>query len=329
MRRRKFIKLIGGAAAAWPVVARAQQSERVRRIGMLTNLSENDAEGQARIAAFRQGLQQLGWTDGRNVQIDVRWTEADAERTRRYAAELVALSPDLILAVGAATVASLQQLTRTVPIVFVVLPDPVGAGIVESLSHPGGNATGFTNYEYGIAAKWLELLKAIAPDAKRVGVLRDAATSSGPAQFAAMQSVAPSLGIEVSPIGGRDAVEIERGITSFARVPNGSLIVTGSALAAVHHALIVKLAAHHKLPAVYFQRFFLVAGGLLSYGPNYVDQHRLAAGYADRILKGEKPADLPVQTPTKYELGINLKTAKALGLTVPPTLIARADEVIE
>ena len=296
---------------------------------MLTNLRENDPEGQARIAAFRQGLQQLGWVVGRNVQIDTRWTEGDAERTRRYAAELVALSPDLILSVGAATVASLQQITRTVPIVFVVLPDPVGADIVESLSHPGGNATGFTPYEYGISAKWLELLKAIAPGATRAGVLRDAATSSGPAQFAAMQSVAPSLGIEVSPIGGRDAGEIERGITSFARIPKSGLIVTGSALAAVHHELIVKLAAHHKLPAIYFQRFFLVAGGLLSYGPNYVDQHRLAAGYADRILKGERPADLPVQAPTKYDLVINLKAAKAIGLTVPPTLLARADEVIE
>jgi ABC-type uncharacterized transport system substrate-binding protein len=329
IRRRSFLTLLAGAAAAWPNRARAQQGERVRRIGMLTNLRENDPEGQARIAAFRQGLRQLGWVDGHNVQIDARWTEGDAERTRRYAAELVARSPDLILAVGAATVASLQQITRTVPIVFVVLPDPVGAGIVESLSHPGGNATGFTPYEYGISAKWLELLKTIAPGATRVGVLRDAATSSGPAQFAAMQSVAPSLGIEVSPIGGRDAGEIERGITSFARIPNSGMIVTGSALAAVHHDLIVKLAAQHKLPAVYFQRFFLVAGGLLSYGPNYVDQHRLAAGYADRILKGERAADLPVQAPTKYELGLNLKTAKTLGITVPPSLLARADEVIE
>jgi ABC-type uncharacterized transport system substrate-binding protein len=328
LKRRQFITLLGGATA-WPLGARAQQRERMRLIGVLTNLTEHDPEERRRVAAFTQALLKLGWQDGRNVQIDYRRTDGDAERTRRYAAELVALAPDAIVAVGAATTAALQQATRTVPVVFVLLPDPVGAGVVESLSRPGGNATGFTTYEYGISGKWLELLKEIAPRVTQAAVLRDAATSSGPAQFAAIQAVAPSLGIEVNPIGVRDAGEIERSISTFARLPMRGLIVTGSALTAVHHDLIVTLAARHKLPAVYFQRFFVTAGGLISYGGNYADQFRRAAEYVDRILKGEKPADLPVQAPTKYELAINLKTAKALGLDISPTLLARADEVIE
>jgi putative tryptophan/tyrosine transport system substrate-binding protein len=328
LKRRQFITLLGGATA-WPLGARAQQRERMRLIGVLTNLTEHDPEERRRVAAFTQALLKLGWQDGRNVQIDYRRTDGDAERTRRYAAELVALAPDAIVAVGAATTAALQQATRTVPVVFVLLPDPVGAGVVESLSRPGGNATGFTTYEYGISGKWLELLKEIAPRVTQAAVLRDAATSSGPAQFAAIQAVAPSLGIEVNAIGVRDAGEIERSISTFARLPMRGLIVTGSALTAVHHDLIVTLAARHKLPAVYFQRFFVTAGGLISYGGNYADQFRRAAEYVDRILKGEKPADLPVQAPTKYELAINLKTAKALGLDISPTLLARADEVIE
>ena len=328
MKRREFITLLGGATA-WPLAARAQQNERVRRIGVLASLAQHDPEERRRVAAFTEALQKLNWHDGRNVQIDYRSTGGDAERTHLYAAELVALAPEAILAVGAATMAALQRATRTVPIVFVLLPDPVGAGVVESLSHPGGNATGFTPYEYGIAGKWLELLKEIAPGVRQAAVLRDAATSSGPAQFAAIQAVAPSVGVEVSPIGVRDAGEIERFITAFARSPLKGLIVTGSALTAVHHDLIVTLAARHKLPAIYFQRFFVTAGGLVSYGDDYVDQFRRAAGYVDRILRGEKPSDLPVQAPTKYELVINLKTAKALGLDVPPTLLARADEVIE
>ena len=328
LKRRQFITLLGGATA-WPLGARAQQRERMRLIGVLTNLTEHDPEERRRVAAFTQALLKLGWQDGRNVQIDYRRTDGDAERTRRNAAELVALAPDAIVAVGAATTAALQQATRTVPVVFVLLPDPVGAGVVESLSRPGGNATGFTTYEYGISGKWLELLKEIAPRVTQAAVLRDAATSSGPAQFAAIQAVAPSLGIEVNAIGVRDAGEIERSISTFARLPMRGLIVTGSALTAVHHDLIVTLAARHKLPAVYFQRFFVTAGGLISYGGNYADQFRRAAEYVDRILKGEKPADLPVQAPTKYELAINLKTAKALGLDISPTLLARADEVIE
>ena len=329
MQRREFITLLSSAAAAWPLAARAQQAKAMRRIGVLTNLTEHDPEERRRVASFTQALQKLGWQDGHNVQIDYRTTGGDAERTRRYAAELVALAPDAILAVGAATTAALQQATRTVPVVFVLLPDPVGAGVVESLSRPSGNATGFTPYEYGISGKWLELLKEIAPRVTQAAVLRDAATSSGPAQFAAIQAVAPSLGVEVSPIGVREAGEIERSISAFARSPMRGLIVTGSALTAVHHDLIVTLAARHKLPAVYFQRFFVTAGGLISYGDDYVDQFRRAAGYVDRILKGEKPADLPVQAPTKYELVINLKTAKALGLEVSPMLLARADEAIE
>jgi len=326
-RRREFITLLGGAAA-WPLAARAQQTDRVRRVGVLTN-AENDPEARARMEAFRQGLQQLGWTVGQNPQIDTRATLGDAERTRQYAAELVALSPDVILAIGTETTAALQQATRTVPIIFVLVPDPVGAGIVDSLSRPGGNATGFTPSEYAIGGKMLELLKEIAPRVTRAGILRDAASPSGPAQFAAIQAVAPSVGVEVSPIGIRDAGNIDQAIAAFARSSSDGIIVTGSALAAVHHKLIVALAARHNLPAVYNQRFFVNVGGLISYGPDYHDQYRRAAGYVDRILKGETPADLPVQAPTKYELLINLKTAKALGLDVPPTLLARADEVIE
>ena len=327
MRRRAFITLLGGAAA-WPLAARAQQTDRVRRVGVLTN-AENDPEARARMEAFRQGLQQLGWTVGQNPQIDTRATLGDAERTRQYAAELVALSPDVILAIGTETTAALQHVTRTVPIIFVLVPDPVGAGIVDSLSRPGGNATGFTPSEYAIGGKMLELLKEIAPRVKRAGIIRDAASPSGPAQFAAIQAVAPSVGVEVSPIGIRDAGNIDQAIAAFARSSSEGIIVTGSALAAVHHKLIVALAARHNVPAVYFQRFFVDVGGLISYGPDYLDQYRRAASYVDRILKGEKASDLPVQAPTKLELVINLKTAKALGLTVPPTLLARADEVIE
>jgi putative ABC transport system substrate-binding protein len=328
MQRREFITLLGGAAVAWPLAARAQQPDRMRRIGALAGI-EDDAEGQARFAAFLQGLQQLGWTDGRNVRIDYRWGGGDADNIRKHAAELAALAPDVILAAGAAVVGPLLQATRTVPIVFVIVPDPVGAGFVDSLARPGGNATGFINFEYSISAKWLELLKQITPGVTRAAVLRDPAITAGTGQFGAIQSVAPSLGVEVSPVNVRDAGEIERAVTAFARSSNGGLIVTGSALAVVHRDLIVTLAARHKLPAVYFIRSFVAGGGLISYGPDYFDQFRRAAGYVDRILKGEKPADLPVQAPTKYELVINLKTAKALGLTVPQSVLARADEVIE
>jgi putative tryptophan/tyrosine transport system substrate-binding protein len=329
LKRRGFIMLLGGAAAAWPLAARAQQGERMRRVGVLMHLAADDPEGQARIAAFTQGLQELRWTIGRNVRIDYRWAAGDAERGRKYAAELVALAPDVILAAGGAVVAPLLQASRTVPIVFVQTPDPVGAGFVASLARPGGNATGFTIFEFGMGGKWLELLKQIAPGVKRVAVLRDAALAAGTGQLGAIQSVAPSFGVELSPIDVRDAGEIERAVTAFARSPNDGLLVTGSALATVHRDLIVALAARHRLPAVYPARYFVTAGGLFSYGPDTMDPYRQVAGYVDRILKGEKPADLPVQAPTKYELAINLKTAKALGLTVPDTLLARADEVIE
>ena len=332
MKRRAFITLLGGAAASravWPVATRAQQREKMRRVGVLMNLGSDDTEGQARNAAFLQGLQELGWTVGRNVRLDYRWGAGDAELFRRYARELVALAPDVILASGGAVVPSLLQATRTVPIVFTGTPDPVGAGFVESLARPGGNITGFTMFEYGISGKWLELLKEIAPGTTRAAVIRDPAIAAGVGLWGAVQTAAPSFGIEVSPVNVRDASEIERAIAAFARGPNGGLIVTGSTLASVHRDLIVTLAARHKLPAVYSQRFFVAGGGLISYGPDIVDQYRAAAGYVDRILKGEKPADLPVQAPTKYELVINLKTAKALGLDVPPMLLARADEVIE
>jgi putative ABC transport system substrate-binding protein len=329
MKRRQFITLLGGAAATWPLAARAQQGERMRRIGVLMPSAADDPEYQARLTAFLQRLAQLGWLDGRNVRIDTRWAAADADRIRKYAEELVALAPDVILAPGSAMTGPLLQATRTIPIVFVTIPDPVGAGFVESLARPGGNVTGFIAFEYGLSAKWLELLKQIAPGVTRAAVLRDAAIASGIGQFGAIQSVAPSFGIELSPIGVHDAAEIERAVTAFARASNGGLIVTGSAKTAVHRALIIKLAAQHWLPAIYPGRYFLIVGGLIAYGPDRVDQYRQAAGYVDRILKGEKPADLPVQAPTKYELVINLKTAKALGLTVPETLLARADEVIE
>jgi ABC-type uncharacterized transport system substrate-binding protein len=329
VKRREFISLLGGAAAAWPLAARAQQGEQIRRIGVLHSLAAGDTEGQARLTAFVQGLQELGWTDGRNVRIDYRWTAGDPEHARRYAAELVALAPDVILAHGGSVVPSLLQVTRTVPIVFTQTPDPVGAGFVNSLARPGGNVTGFTAYEYGISAKWLELLKEIAPRVTRVAVIRDAAIASGTGQWGALQSVAPSFGVELSPVNLLDAGEIERAVAAFARSPNSGVIVTASTLAVVHRELIVTLAARHKLPAVYFARYFVIGGGLISYGPDTIDPHRRAAGYVDRILKGEKPADLPVQAPTKYELAISLKTAKTLGLDVPTSLIALADEVIE
>lgn len=328
MRRREFIALVGGVAAAWPLSAGAQQTERARRIGVLSNLAENDPEGQLRNAAFRERMQQLGWTDGHNLQIDYRFALGEAGRIRQYARELIALSPDVILAVGTEATAVLLQTTSTIPVVFVLVPDPVGAGFVSSLAQPGGHVTGFTPFEYGIAAKWLELLKSIAPNIKRVAVLRDA-TVPEVGQFATIQALAPSLGVEVSPIGARDTNEIERVISMFASSPNGGLIVPGSAIASVHRDQIVTLAAQAKLPAVYFQRFFVTAGGLISYGPDFMEQYRQAAGYVDRVLKGEKPAELPVQVPTKYQLVINLKTAKALGLIIPPGVLSIADEVIE
>jgi putative ABC transport system substrate-binding protein len=363
MKRREFITFLGGAAALplAPCAARAQQGERVRRIGVLlgSGIDADDSDMQARIAAFRQALQQLGWTDGRNVQIDVRFASGNVDSIRRFAAELAALAPDVILAGGAAPMPALLQATRTVPIVFTNVVDPVGAGFVDSMARPGGNATGFIMLEYSLAAKWLELLKEIAPGVTRAAVLRDAAISAGTGQFGAIQSVAPSLRVELSPVNVRDAGAIEHAVAAFARaalasgasgqrgnstvrapdtrpepgssarVPNGGLISTASALTVVHRALIIKIAAQHKLPAVYHRRLFVASGGLISYGPDIIDQFRRAAGYVDRILKGEKPADLPVQAPTKYQLAINLKTAKALGITVPPSLLARADEVIE
>jgi putative tryptophan/tyrosine transport system substrate-binding protein len=329
MKRREFIRLLGGAAVAWPLSARAQQGERLRRIGVLHTPAADDPEGQARNAAFLQGLTQLGWTDGRNVQIETRWAAGDADRIRRHVAELIALAPDVIVPSGSATVGPLLQATRTVPIVFVSVPDPVGAGFVDSLARPGGNVTGFINFEYGISAKWLELLKQIVPGVTRVAVIRDPAITAGIGQFGAIQSVAPSFGVELNPVNVRDAGEIERTIAAFARGANGGLVVTGSALALVHRHLIIALATRHRLPAVYYSRLFVDDGGLMSYGPDVLDQFRRAAGYVDRILKGEKPADLPVQAPTKYELVVNLKTAKALGLELPASVLARANEVIE
>jgi len=328
MKRRAFITFLG-SAAAWPLAARAQQAGKVSRIGVLMSLTADDPEGQARLAAFMLGLQQLGWIVGRNLQIDTRWSAGDAEDTRRHVTELMARAPDIILASGGSVVGPLLRVARTVPIVFTQAIDPVGAGFVDNLARPGGNVTGFTVFEYGISGKWLELLKEIAPRVTRAAILRDPEMAAGSGQLGAIQSVAPSFGIELSPVNMRDAGEIERGIGTLARNLNGGLIVTASGLAIVHRELIVKLAAQYKLPAVYFQRFFATAGGLISYGPDTIDPHRRAAGYVDRILKGEKPADLPVQAPTKYETVINLRTAKALGLTVPPALLARADEVIE
>jgi putative ABC transport system substrate-binding protein len=330
MRRREFLTLLGGAAVAWPRAAYAQQADRMRRVGVLLNRAADDPEEQARVAAFLQQLQELGWTDGRNVRVDYRWAAADANRSRTYAAELVALAPDVILAAGSQSTAALLQTTRTVPIVFVNVVDPVGAGYVARLARPGGNATGFSAFEYSLSGKWLELLKEIAPNLTRIAILRDPAIAAGIGQFAVIQAMAsPSLGVELSPIDVRDGGEIERDVAALAREPSGGLIMTASTVTVVHFKLIIMLAARHRLPAVYPFRYFVTSGGLISYGPDPTDQFRRAAGYVDRILKGEKAADLPVQAPTKYELAINLKTAKTLGLTVSPSLLARADQVIE
>jgi putative ABC transport system substrate-binding protein len=329
MKRRDLITLLGGAAIAWPLAARAQQGEPMRRIGVLLPATADDSDYQARVGAFLQGLQELGWTIGRNMRIDTRWAGVKADDVRRHAAELAAFAPDVILATGASTVGPLLQATRTVPIVFPAVSDPVGAGFVDSLARPGGNVTGFLAFEYGLSGKWLELLKQIAPHVMRAAVFRDPAIASGIGQFGAIQAVAPSVGIEVSPVNVRDAGEIERAVATFARSSNGGLIVTSSGSAAVHRDLIITQAARHKLPAVYWDRAFVAAGGLISYGPDFIDRFRRAASYVDRILKGEKPADLPVQAPTKYETVLNLKTAKALGLDVPASVLTRADEVIE
>jgi ABC-type uncharacterized transport system substrate-binding protein len=329
IERRKFLATLGGAAAAWPVGARAQQGNRVRHIGVLLAATADASEYQARLGAFQQELQTFGWSIGRNLRIDIRWAGINADDIRRHAAELAALAPDVILAHGTSTVRPLQQATRSVPIVFPIVGDPVGAGIVDSLARPGGNTTGFMISEYSMDGKWLELLKEIAPDVTRVAVLRDPTNPAAIAQFGVIQAMALSLRVEVSPIDVRDAVEIERAVTAFARSAHGGLIATSSGASALHHALVIALAAKHKLPTVYYERFFVAAGGLISYGPDYVDQYRKAAQYVDRILKGERPGDLPVQAPTKYQLVINLKTAKALALDVPTSVLARADEVIE
>ena len=327
--RRDLLAAFGGVAAAWPLAARAQQPERVRRIGVLMNVAAADPEGQAQVAAFLQALQQLGWDEGRNVWIDTRWGENDVERDRRYATELLAFAPDVILASSTLSVAALRRVTRTSPIVFAGVSDPVGAGFVDTLARPGGNVTGFMIFEYSLSGKWLELLKEIAPRLMRAAVLRDSANPAGIAQFGAIQAVAQSLGVELRPVDIRDAGEIARSIASFARAANGGLIVTPGASVSAHHDLIVMLAARYKLPAVYSSRPMVIGGGLICYGPDIADQFRQAAGYVDRILKGDKAADLPVQAPTKYALVINLKTAKALGLELPAALLARADEVIE
>jgi putative ABC transport system substrate-binding protein len=327
MKRREFITLLG--AAAWPLAARAQQPERMRRIGVLMTLAADDPQAQVRLAAFQQALQQLGWSDGRNVRIDIRWHENDADRARTYAQELVALAPDIFLADGTVSVTALQHIPRALPIVFAAVADPVGAGFVDSLSRPGGNITGFMGFEYGFSGKWLELLKQIAPQVTRAAVIRDPDTPVGIGQFGAIQAVAPSLGVEVTPIGVHDIGVIERAVAAFARSANGGLIMTGGALSAVTRDRIVTLAARHKLPAVYPLRYYVSAGGLVSYGPDVIDEFKRAAGYVDRILKGEKPADLPVQAPTKYELVVNLKAARAIRLDVPASVLARADEVIE
>ena len=328
MKRREFITLLGGLTT-WPVTARAEQSSGMRRIGVLTTNAADDPIIRARLSAFMEGMALLGWTNGRNLQIESRWSAGNVAHTRQYAAELAGLAPDVILATGSSTVGPLLEATRNVPIVFVIVPDPVGSGFVNSLSRPGGNATGFMQFEFNLSGKWLELLKQIAPRVTRAAVLRDSAITAGIGQFAVIQSVATSVGVEVSPVNVRDAREIERGITSFARSGDSGLVVTAGPLSALHRDLIIDLAARHKLPAVYFERSFAAAGGLVSYGTDFIDQFRSAARYVDRILKGEKPADLPVQAPTRYELVINLKTANALGLDIPPTVVSRADEVIE
>jgi len=332
MKRREFMQLLCSAAASclsWPLAARAQQVEQMRRVGILLSATADDTEFQTWVGAFLQELQKLGWSLGHNVRVDTRWATANASEVRKHAAELAALAPDVILAHGASCVAPLLQATRTVPIVFPIAGDPVGAGFVDSLARPGGNATGFMSTEYSMGGKWLELLKETAPGVTRVAVLRDASQSSGTSMLASIQTVAPSLRVEVNPINMRDAGEIDRAVTAFARSPGGGLVVVASPAATRHRDLIIKLAARHKLPAVYYERFFVAGGGLISYGTDFVDQYRRAAGYVDRILKGEKPADLPVQGATKYQLVINLKTAKALGLTIPPPVLARANEVIE
>jgi putative ABC transport system substrate-binding protein len=329
MRRREFVKFAGSAAISWPFMARAQRPERLRRIGVLMNQAADDQELQARVAAFVQALEALGWADGRNVQIEFRWAGGDSSRIHKYAAELVALAPDVILTTGGFGVAPLQRETTSIPIVFVSVADPVGSGFVSSLARPGGNTTGFANFEYSISAKWLELLKQIAPQITRAAVIRDASVPAGTGLLGALQAVAPSLGIELRPIGPRDPGEIETAVAAFARGPNGGLIATPGAAVLAHRQLIIELAARHRLPTIYPYRFFVTEGGLISYGPNTIDQYRRAASYVDRILKGEKPYNLPVQTPTKFELVINMKTAQALGLSVPQPLLARADEVIE
>jgi putative tryptophan/tyrosine transport system substrate-binding protein len=329
MRRRTFISLLGSAAAAWPLAARAQQAEGMRRIGVLMNLAESDPEIRARRGAFLQALQESGWSEGRNLRIDYRWGVGDSDRHRKNAAELVALEPDVILAHGSPIVRALLRATRAVPIVFVATADPIGGGFVDSLARPGGNVTGFMIYEYGLSGKWMELLKEIAPRVTRAAVIRDPSQVSGGGQLGAIQAVAPSFGVELRPLDVRDPDGIERDLAAFARQPNGGLIATAATLVQIHRDRITTLAARHRLPAVYPYRFMVTSGGLISYGPDLADQYRRAAGYVDRILKGEKPADLPVQAPTKYELVVNLKTAKALGLDVPPLLQQRADEVIE
>jgi putative tryptophan/tyrosine transport system substrate-binding protein len=329
MRRRDFISLVGATTAAWPLATRAQQASRMRRIGVLVNLGKDDPLGQARQKAFMQGLQALGWTEGRDVQIDTRWGGGDADQFRKYAAELIALQPDVVLATSGATMPALMQATRTVPIVFVQVPDPVGSGFVTSLARPGGNATGFTQFDFSLSGKWLEVLKEIAPRVANVAVLRDPVDPAGTGQFGAIQIAAPPLGIEVRPVDVREPSEIKNGIAVLANTTDGGLIITGSAPSAVHRDLIIKLAAQYRLPAVYPYRFYATDGGLVSYGPNTIDPYRQAASYVDRILKGAKPADLPVQAPTRYELVINRKTAKSLGLALPQAMVARADEVIE
>ncbi len=325
MRRREFISVLGGAAT-FPFAVFAQQS--VRRIGVLANVASDDAEGNLRLATFQKALQVLGWADGQNLRTEMRWAAGDQKKYFQYAAELVALAPDVILGLTSAAVAPLQQASRSIPIIFTQVIDPIGSGMVKSMARPGGNATGFTSFEYSIAAKWLELLKEIAPSVTRVAVLRNASAAAGIGQFSAVQAVAP-ISMELSAIGTRDAAEIESEIAAFAREPNGGLVVTASNFGANNPQVIAELAARHNLPAVYPFRYYTAKGGLICYGPVESEQYRLAASYVDRILKGAKPADLPVQAPTKYELVINLKTAKAMGLAVPPTLLARADEVVE